>query len=74
MFATAMTGDNSNLAANSSIADFVILKAFSVKINHGNAPRKKKKLSCSVQYLIGLNAMLMEHPILQERFNRINSN
>lgn len=42
IFATAMTGNNSNLAANSSIADFVILKALSVKINHGNAPRIKE--------------------------------
>jgi hypothetical protein len=43
MFATAMSGDNSNLAANSSIADFVILKAFS-------APRIKKDIWQHIQY------------------------
>jgi len=39
---TSMTGNNSKCAANSSIADFVLLKAFSVKINYGNAPKIKE--------------------------------
>jgi len=41
---TAMTGNNSNCAANSSISDFVLLEAFSVKLNVGNAPRIKEIL------------------------------
>lgn len=40
--ATALTGNNSRLAANSSIEDFLLLNAFSVKINHGRAPRIKE--------------------------------
>lgn len=39
---TAMTGKNSNCAANSTISDFILLKAFSVKINYGNAPKIKE--------------------------------
>jgi len=39
---TAMSANNSKCAANSSIADFVLLKAFSVKINYGNAPKIKE--------------------------------
>ena len=39
---TTLTGNNSKLAANSSISEFVILKAFSVKINCNNAPRIKE--------------------------------
>ena len=42
--ATAMTGNNSRCVAITSIADFVLLKAFSVKINYGNAPRIKEVL------------------------------
>jgi len=37
-----MTSNNSKCAANSTIADFVFLKAFSFKINYGNAPRIKE--------------------------------
>ena len=40
--ATTLTGNNSNCAANSSIFDFVLLNAFSVKINYENAPRIKE--------------------------------
>ena len=40
--ATAMSGNNSKCAASSSIPDFVLLKAFSVKINYGNAPKIKE--------------------------------
>jgi len=39
---TTLTGNNTNCAANSNIADFVLLKAFSVKLNCGNAPRIKE--------------------------------
>jgi len=39
---TAMTGNNPKCAANSSIADFVLLKAFSVKINYGNVCKIKE--------------------------------
>jgi len=41
---TAMSGNHSKCAANSTIADFVLLKAFSVKINYGNAPKIKEVL------------------------------
>lgn len=37
-----MTGNNSNCAANSTISDFILLKAFSVKINYGIAPKIKE--------------------------------
>lgn len=37
-----MIGNNSKCAANTSIVDFVLHKAFSVKINYGNAPRIKE--------------------------------
>jgi len=38
----ALCGNSSKLAANSSISEFVILKAFSVQISLGNAPKIKE--------------------------------
>jgi hypothetical protein len=40
--ATTLTGNNSKYAANSSIEDFVLLNAFSVKIKYGRASRIKE--------------------------------
>lgn len=41
---SALVGNNSNLHASSSMADFILLKAFSVNIKYGNAPRIKEVL------------------------------
>jgi len=40
--ATALTGNHTKQAANTSIEDFVLLKAFSVKINYSRAPTIKE--------------------------------
>jgi len=41
---TSLAGNISKCAANTTIADFVLLKAFSVKINYGKAPTIKEVL------------------------------
>jgi len=62
---TSFTGNNAKLHASSSISDFLLLKAFSVKLNFGNSARIKEVIwqppilnwvKCNIDWGIYINS------------------